>query len=159
MSKRLKNYPDPMDVVNENGADALRLYLINSPVVRAQEFRFKEKGVKGVVKDVFLPWYHAMRFFIENARRYETQMTQMAQMDQSDDAKNDASLPSRFAYDGDVYANAVNLMDKWILQRLDWLIAYIKKVPTHINKPHENNTTTQHNTTQDNTRQHNTLYT
>jgi isoleucyl-tRNA synthetase len=32
MSKRLKNYPDPTLVVNNYGADALRLYLINSPV-------------------------------------------------------------------------------------------------------------------------------
>ena len=35
MSKRKKNYPDPMDVVGKYGADAVRLYLINSPVVRA----------------------------------------------------------------------------------------------------------------------------
>lgn len=40
MSKRLKNYPDPLDVVNKYGADALRLYLINSPVVRAETLRF-----------------------------------------------------------------------------------------------------------------------
>ena len=31
MSKRKKNYPDPLVVVNSYGADALRLYLINSP--------------------------------------------------------------------------------------------------------------------------------
>jgi isoleucyl-tRNA synthetase len=36
MSKRLKNYPSPVLVVDSHGADALRLYLINSPVVRAQ---------------------------------------------------------------------------------------------------------------------------
>ena len=42
MSKRLKNYPDPMEVVNAHGADALRLYLINSPVVRAEKLQFQE---------------------------------------------------------------------------------------------------------------------
>ena len=57
MSKRLKNYPDPNTVINSHGADALRLYLINSPVVRAESLRFKEAGVKDVVKDVFLPWF------------------------------------------------------------------------------------------------------
>ena len=51
MSKRLKNYPDPVNVVNKFGADALRLYLVNSPVVRAETLKFKES----VVKDVFLP--------------------------------------------------------------------------------------------------------
>jgi len=42
MSKRLKNYPDPLDVINAHGADALRLYLINSPVVCAETLKFKE---------------------------------------------------------------------------------------------------------------------
>ncbi len=66
MSKRLKNYPDPMAVVHKFGADALRLYLINSPVVRAETLKFKESGVKDVVKDVFLPWFNAYRFLLQN---------------------------------------------------------------------------------------------
>ena len=44
MSKRLKNYPDPQQILASYGADALRLYLINSPVVRADDLAFKEKG-------------------------------------------------------------------------------------------------------------------
>uniref|UniRef100_A0A0D6QWU0 isoleucine--tRNA ligase n=1 Tax=Araucaria cunninghamii TaxID=56994 RepID=A0A0D6QWU0_ARACU len=73
MSKRLKNYPPPMEVVNDYGADALRLYLINSPVVRAEPMRFKKDGVYGVVKDVFLPWYNAYRFLVQNAQRLEVE--------------------------------------------------------------------------------------
>ena len=69
MSKRKKNYPDPMDIVARYGADAIRLYLINSPVVRADNLRFKEEGVKDVLKDVFLPWYNAYRFLMQNAER------------------------------------------------------------------------------------------
>ena len=61
MSKRKKNYPDPMEVVNKYGADALRLYLINSPVVHAENLKFKEEGVRDIIKDVFLPWYNAYR--------------------------------------------------------------------------------------------------
>ena len=61
MSKRLKNYPDPELVINAHGADALRLYLINSPVVRAEELRFREEGVKDVVRDVLLPWSETHR--------------------------------------------------------------------------------------------------
>jgi isoleucyl-tRNA synthetase len=71
MSKRLKNYPDPILVINKYGADALRMYLINSPVVRAEELKFKEAGVLGVVKEVFLPWYNAFRFFLQNVERWE----------------------------------------------------------------------------------------
>lgn len=63
MSKRLKNYPDPNTILDQYGADALRLYLINSPVVRAETLRFKEEGVKEIVSKVFLPWYNAFKFF------------------------------------------------------------------------------------------------
>ncbi len=69
MSKRLRNYPDPMNIVGQFGADALRLYLVNSPVVRAETLKFKEAGVKDVVKDVFLPWFNAYRFLIQNVNR------------------------------------------------------------------------------------------
>ena len=48
MSKRLKNYPDPELVINAHGADALRLYLINSPVVREAGWR---KGVSNAGVD------------------------------------------------------------------------------------------------------------
>ena len=71
MSKRLKNYPDPVEVVDKFGADALRLYLVNSPVVRAETLRFQERGVKDVVKDVFLPWFNAYRFLIQNVQRLQ----------------------------------------------------------------------------------------
>lgn len=46
-----------------------RLYLINSPVVRAENLRFKEEGVRDVLKDVFLPWYNAYRFLVQNVLR------------------------------------------------------------------------------------------
>ena len=62
MSKSKKNYPDPMDLVNEYGADAIRLYMINSPLVRAEALNFNTEGVKGVVRDIFIPWYSAFRF-------------------------------------------------------------------------------------------------
>jgi isoleucyl-tRNA synthetase len=42
------------------------LYLINSPVVRAENLRFKEEGVRDILKDVFLPWYNAYRFLVQN---------------------------------------------------------------------------------------------
>uniref|UniRef100_A0A8D1GXQ0 Isoleucine--tRNA ligase, cytoplasmic n=1 Tax=Sus scrofa TaxID=9823 RepID=A0A8D1GXQ0_PIG len=71
MSKRKKNYPDPLSIIHKYGADALRLYLINSPVVRAENLRFKEEGVRDVLKDVLLPWYNAYRFFIQNVLRLQ----------------------------------------------------------------------------------------
>jgi isoleucyl-tRNA synthetase len=53
-----------MLVVNKLGADAIRLYLINSPLVKGESLNFKEEGVRDVIKDIFLPWYNAYRFLI-----------------------------------------------------------------------------------------------
>jgi isoleucyl-tRNA synthetase len=50
MSKRLKNYPDPVLVADEFGADAVRLYLINSPLVKADNLNFSKLGVRKVVR-------------------------------------------------------------------------------------------------------------
>lgn len=50
MSKRLKNYPDPMKVVDTYGADALRYYLVSSPLMRGEDLNFSEKGVAEVMR-------------------------------------------------------------------------------------------------------------
>eukprot|EP01127_Copromyxa_protea_P005304 TRINITY_DN15250_c0_g1_i1.p1 TRINITY_DN15250_c0_g1~~TRINITY_DN15250_c0_g1_i1.p1 ORF type:complete len:1098 (-),score=287.91 TRINITY_DN15250_c0_g1_i1:42-3311(-) len=73
MSKRLKNYPDPVEVISELGADALRLYVINSPVVRAEDLKFQKEGVQHVIGDVFLRWYNAYRLFVQNVHLREKQ--------------------------------------------------------------------------------------
>eukprot|EP00605_Chrysophyceae_sp_TOSAG23-4_P001730 GSChrysophyteH1.ASY1.ANO1.1917.1 assembled CDS len=68
MSKSLKNYPDPLLVIDSNCADALRLYLINSPVVRAESLKFSENGVKEVVRGVLLPWYNNNKGFVPDIK-------------------------------------------------------------------------------------------
>ncbi|KXJ99859.1 MAG: Isoleucine--tRNA ligase 2 [Parcubacteria bacterium OLB19] len=45
MSKSLNNYPDPVDLVNRLGADAVRYYLLSSPVVHGEDLSFSEKEV------------------------------------------------------------------------------------------------------------------
>jgi len=61
-----------MLIANQFGADACRLYLCNSPVVRAEPLRFSSEGVRSVVRDVFLPWFNAYRFLIQNITRWES---------------------------------------------------------------------------------------
>ncbi len=63
MSKSLNNYPDPKHILNDYGADAMRFYLMNSPVVEAQDFRFTESWVEEVVKKVILPLWNTYSFF------------------------------------------------------------------------------------------------
>jgi isoleucyl-tRNA synthetase len=67
MSKRLKNYPDPLYVVHEYGADALRLYMINSPVVKAESLRFSEEGVKHSLRHLLIPLWNSYSFFVTYA--------------------------------------------------------------------------------------------
>jgi isoleucyl-tRNA synthetase len=63
MSKKLKNYPDPMEVVNKYGADALRLYLMSSPVVQAENLAFSEKGVDEWLKKVIMRLENVHSFY------------------------------------------------------------------------------------------------
>ncbi|MEA1903382.1 MAG: isoleucine--tRNA ligase [Actinomycetota bacterium] len=63
MSKSLKNYTDPSEIFDELGADALRAFLINSPVLRAEPLRFSKEGVAEVVRTVLLPMWNTYSFF------------------------------------------------------------------------------------------------
>uniref|UniRef100_A0A671KBT9 isoleucine--tRNA ligase n=1 Tax=Sinocyclocheilus anshuiensis TaxID=1608454 RepID=A0A671KBT9_9TELE len=108
MSKRKKNYPDPSLIVQNYGADALRLYLINSPVVRAENLRFKEEGVRDVLKDVLLPWYNAYRFLVQNIQRLQ---------------KEEAV---EFLYNESTVSVSDNIMDKWIQSFTQSLIQFFR---------------------------------
>ena len=63
MSKRLKNYPEPMELVEKYGADALRLYLLSSPAVVAADLNFSEKGVDEIYKKVVLRLWNVYKFY------------------------------------------------------------------------------------------------
>ena len=63
MSKHLNNYPDPMDVFEKHGADAVRYYLATSPVMKADDLCFSEKGVDEVVKKVLLILLNVVEFY------------------------------------------------------------------------------------------------
>ncbi|MEK7453170.1 MAG: class I tRNA ligase family protein [Patescibacteria group bacterium] len=63
ISKKLKNYPDPMDLINKYGADAMRYYLLSSPVVSGESFNFSEKGVDEVHKKIIIRLLNVFNFF------------------------------------------------------------------------------------------------
>lgn len=67
MSKRLKNYPEVDTIFNAYGADALRLFLMNSAAVKAGELLFSESGVKDVIKKYHLPLWNSYSFFVTYA--------------------------------------------------------------------------------------------
>lgn len=63
MSKSRKNYPDPVDVINKYGADAVRYYLLSSPIVHAEDLAFSEKGVDEVVKKNIARLLNVLSFY------------------------------------------------------------------------------------------------
>lgn len=63
ISKSKANFADPMDLIDKYGADALRLYLLNSPAVVMEDFNFKDSGAGDQIKSVLLPLLNSYSFF------------------------------------------------------------------------------------------------
>ncbi len=102
MSKRLKNYTAPDILLETFGADALRLFLINSGLVRAEELRFTDEGVKDMVRRTLLPWYNSFKFFMTYA-------------------EVDGWKPSKH------YKTSNNILDQWVISKLQTLIKNVNR--------------------------------
>jgi isoleucyl-tRNA synthetase len=63
MSKKLKNYPDPMEVLEKHGSDALRLYLLSSPIVSAENLNFSERELTESTRNLFRMLWNSYSFF------------------------------------------------------------------------------------------------
>ncbi|KAG6842135.1 Isoleucine--tRNA ligase, cytoplasmic [Blastosporella zonata] len=108
MSKSLKNYPDPNLVIDKYGADATRMFLVNSPIVRGDNLRFREEGVREVISRVLLPWLNSFRFFLGHV----SLLKKVTGID--------------FVYNAHA-AVSNNVMDRWILARCQSLIKLVKE--------------------------------
>ena len=106
MSKSLKNYPDPEELLNNYGGDSLRAYLINSPVVRGEPLKFSEEGVKLVTRNVILPLWNSFSFFSNYAN---------ADNISKEDLDQAAPVEER------------TLMDQWIISSLQSLIKTVNE--------------------------------
>ncbi|HTQ98992.1 MAG TPA: isoleucine--tRNA ligase [Candidatus Acidoferrum sp.] len=102
MSKRLQNYTPPDVLMEEYGADALRLYLINSGLVKAEEQRFADSGVKDMVRRALLPWLNSFKF-----------LQTYADIDQW---RAEANMPA-----------STNITDQWMLSRLQSLLTNVTR--------------------------------
>jgi isoleucyl-tRNA synthetase len=102
MSKRLQNYTPPDILMEEYGADALRLYLINSGLVKAEEQRFADSGVKDMVRRALLPWYNSFKFLQTYADidKWRAQAQAVA---------------------------STNITDQWVLSRLQSLLTNVTR--------------------------------
>ncbi len=75
MSKSLQNYPNPMEMVDKYGADPLRFYLAQSPVVNAQDLNFNEKDLSEIARGTFRMLWQSYSFFVmyTNIDKFKTQ--------------------------------------------------------------------------------------
>jgi len=96
MSKRLQNYPEVMSVVDRYSADALRAYLLSSPVSHGEELNFSERGVDEVQKKIILRLLNVLSFF---------------------ELFRDDTVVSSDASD--------NILDRWIIVRTNELLASV----------------------------------
>jgi isoleucyl-tRNA synthetase len=103
MSKRLRNYTPPDELIETFGADALRLFLINSGLVRAEELRFTDDGVRDMVRRALLPWFNSFKFFTTYASVDGWKM----------------STSSTLASD--------NILDQWIVSKLQTLVKNVNQ--------------------------------
>jgi len=111
MSKKLKNYPDPVELVEKFGADALRYYLLSSPLIRGEDLRFKEQGVEEVSKKLLMR--------LDNVRSfYELYAREVGEAEATLSASQVPQPSVAFAS-----TTSVHVLDRWILSRLGELIA------------------------------------
>ena len=100
MAKRLQNYPDPTDIVDKYGADSLRYYLASTPVVKAEDLNFSEKGVDDVSKKIIAK--------LENVLSFYEMYRPSAEIAEVESKKH-------------IQLTAHHILDKWILARLNEL--------------------------------------
>ncbi|MFH1402281.1 MAG: class I tRNA ligase family protein [Patescibacteria group bacterium] len=100
MSKSKNNFPDPLIVVNKYGADALRYYLLSSPLMKAEDLNFFESGVDEILKKIILRFKNVYSFY---------------ELYRSPDGNAEQFNPQ----------DSPNVLDKWILTRLAELVKIV----------------------------------
>lgn len=97
-----------MYMIDNYSADAVKLYMLNSPLVRADNLKFTEKHVQEVIRQVFLPWYNSYWFLVQNINRWEEKT-----------GKN-------FEFDEHWRHNVTNVLDKWIISANQTLLGFFR---------------------------------
>ncbi len=97
MSKSLKNYPDSKEMLENVGGDAVRLFLMNSPLLLGGDAECHESKIREQVKVILLPLVNSIKYF----ELYATE----------------------FKYDKSVVSNSI--LDKWIMVRIHELVSEV----------------------------------
>ena len=103
-SKRLGNFIPPMEVCDEYGTDALRLYLSGSPAAHAEAFQFNKEHLKEI-NGKYFQWFNGLKFLIEHTIKYQK---------------------DGFVFDVNACKTSNNIMDCWILSRVRTMLVNIE---------------------------------
>ncbi len=104
MSKNFKNYPDPAEMLDKYGGDALRLYLLGSPVMRGEDILISEEQYKNQVRGTMLILWNVYNFFVTYAN-----------LDSWNPKTQNSKLKTQ------------NILDEWVLSLLNNLVSDVTK--------------------------------
>ncbi len=105
MSKSFGNYPDPKMLIDKYGGDALRLYLMSSPVMKGEDMNFSEEGLVENYR-VLLIFWNSYKFFVDYAQVFGWKCEDLD--------------PQRLQTD-------LTVLDKWVLAKLTDLVIKLKQ--------------------------------
>ena len=106
MSKNYNNYPDPKEVMAKYGGDALRLYLLSSPIMKGEDVNFSNEGIPEATRGFILILWNCYKYFVDYANTF------------SWDCNSKAAKEAR---------ENISILDKWVLARLTELVLELKK--------------------------------
>ena len=101
MSKNYGNYPDPREMLGKYGGDALRLYLLSSPVMNGEDILISEEQYRNQVKGMMLILWNVYNFFVTYANLTN--------------------------WNCDLKRGDLTVLDKWILARLTQLVKVVRE--------------------------------
>ena len=104
MSKSLKNYPNPLELIEKYGADTIRLYLLDCVAIKGEECKFSEQLLRETSKNFFIPLWNALSFFTTYA-----------------------NIDSWQAQESKDLSEFINPLDLWIIAKLHQLITKIRR--------------------------------
>ncbi len=104
MSKNYKNYPDPKEVIEKYGGDALRLYLLGSPITKAEDICISEQEYRDQLRKFIIPMLNIWNFY-ETYSKVDNFQFSISNFQIVDDSNN--------------------VLDKWLVSRLNSTIKAI----------------------------------
>ncbi len=125
MSKKLKNYPDPMELIEKFGADSLRHYLLSSSVIRGEDLRFSARGVEEVTKKLLMRLDNVRSFY----ELYKVPTNPPEFSDENSLASPQTS--DKNVWDEEIRGlfqrkiledSSVHVLDRWVISRLGELL-------------------------------------